>query len=236
MMTLLDELDACDGWREALAGERQRLAGLEAWLAEEEQQYQVLPERGLRLNALRRTSLEDVRVVITGQDPYPGLEGSVPHAMGLSFSVPEGVKPPRSLNNIYKELADDCGLVPPPHGDLSAWAEQGVLMLNSTLTLRQGEPASHAKKGWEAFTASVLACVNQASAPVVFLAWGKHSHKLAADIDEGRHAVIRTSHPSPLGARKAGADFDAFIGSRCFSRANRFLREQGRGEIDWCRL
>nr|WP_321456250.1 uracil-DNA glycosylase [uncultured Cohaesibacter sp.] len=236
MESLLKELDACDGWAETLVDQRPLLSHLERWLSEEERSYQILPERGLRLNALHQTALRDVKVVITGQDPYPGLEGDVPHAMGLSFSVPVGVKPPRSLNNIYKELAADCGLVPPKHGDLRGWAQQGVLMLNSTLTLRQGEAASHAKKGWEQFTAAVLECVNQKGRPVVFLAWGKHSHKLVADIDEQKHCVIRTSHPSPLGARKAGAGFDAFLGSRCFSRANDYLAHNGETEIDWCRL
>ncbi len=236
MESLLDELAVCEGWREALAAEKPRLAEIERWLEEEERLYQILPERGLRLNALRKTPLEKVKVVITGQDPYPGLEGMVPHAMGLSFSVPRGVKPPRSLNNIYKELAEDYGLVPPGHGDLSSWAEQGVLMLNSTMTLRQGASASHAKRGWEAFTAAVLSCVNRAADPVVFLAWGKHSHKLAMGIDERRHQVIRTSHPSPLGARKAGVDFEAFLGSHCFLRANRFLEGIGRAPIDWCAL
>ena len=236
MISLLEELDDCEGWREALADERPRLRELEHWLEREERSYQILPERGKRLNALNRTPFDKVKVVITGQDPYPGLEGTVPHAMGLSFSVPCGVKPPRSLNNIYKELAEDYGLVPPAHGDLSAWADQGVLMLNSTLTLRQGEPTSHAKRGWESFTAAVIDRVNRMSQPVVFLAWGKHSHKLAAGVDESRHCVIRTSHPSPLGARKAGVDFDAFLGSHCFSRANEFLSRNGTEPIDWCKL
>ena len=236
MESLLDELKVCEGWCRVLDDQLSHLDALERWLAEEERDYQILPPRGMRLNALRYTPRDQVKVVITGQDPYPGLEGAVPHAMGLSFSVPRGIKPPRSLNNIYKELADDCGLVPPGHGDLSGWAGQGVLMLNSTLTLRQGDAASHAKKGWEAFTAAVLARVNETAGPIVFLAWGKHSHKLLADIDEAKHCVIRTSHPSPLGARKAGADFEAFLGSRCFSRANAYLAAHGREEIDWCKL
>ena len=236
MVTLLDELDLCEGWREALCDQRDRLAELDAWLRTEEADHMILPPRGMRLNALRQTPLDRVKVVITGQDPYPGMEGAVPHAMGLSFSVAQGVKPPRSLVNIYKELSEDCGLQPPLHGDLSSWARQGVLMLNATLTLRQGEAASHAKRGWEAFTAAVLAEVNRDASPVVFLAWGKHSHKQAAAMDESRHCVIRTSHPSPLGARKAGADFEAFLGSCCFSRANAFLTEQGREPVDWCAL
>lgn len=235
-MTLLDELRACGDWFEALRDQHGRLEALDSWLAEEEKDHHILPPRGARLNALRQTPLANVRVVITGQDPYPGLEGDVPHAMGLSFSVSRGVKPPRSLNNIYKELAEDCGLTPPSHGDLSGWAEQGVLMLNSCLTLRQGEAASHAKKGWEAFTAAVLDAVNDKADPVVFLAWGKHSHKLVERVDEQRHCVLRTSHPSPLGARKAGADFEAFLGSRCFSKANQFLAANGRDGIDWLRL
>lgn len=236
MITLMDELTQCGGWYDALASQHERLRSLDLWLAEEEAQARILPERGMRLNALKQTPIELVKVVITGQDPYPGLEGDIPHAMGLSFSVPLGVKPPRSLNNIYKELAEDCGLKPPMHGDLSGWARQGVLMLNSTLTLRQGEAASHAKRGWEVFTAAVLEVLNNRSKPIVFLAWGKHSHKLASEVDEGRHCVIRTSHPSPLGARKAGADFDAFLGSRCFSRANDFLETAGSAPIDWCAL
>ncbi len=109
-------------------------------------------------------------------------------------------------------------------------------MLNSCLTLRQGEAASHAKKGWVTFTAAVLSVVNAKPDPVVFLAWGKHSHKLASGIDESRHCVLRTSHPSPLGARKAGSDFEAFLGSRCFSRANDFLEQHGREGVDWLAL
>ncbi|WP_319532364.1 uracil-DNA glycosylase [uncultured Cohaesibacter sp.] len=236
MISLIDELNACDGWNTALANQHDLLARLDAWLLDEEKEAQILPERGLRLRALHQTPLTSVKVVITGQDPYPGVERSVPHAMGLSFSVPRGIKPPRSLVNIYKELAADCGLVPPSHGDLSAWASRGVLMLNSTLTLRQGEAASHAKKGWEAFTQAVLKQVNNQPQPVVFLAWGRHSHKLIETIDEQRHCVIRTSHPSPLGATKAGNGFEAFLGSRCFSRANDFLASKGRQGIDWCGL
>ncbi|WP_373236674.1 uracil-DNA glycosylase [Cohaesibacter celericrescens] len=236
MIGLLEELQQCGDWYDRLADQHERLQRLDAWLMQEERAFSILPHRGMRLNALKQTAFSRVKVVITGQDPYPGLEGDVPHAMGLSFSVPRGVKPPRSLNNIYKELAEDCGLIPPDNGDLSRWAEQGVLMLNSTLTLRQGQAASHAKKGWEVFTAAVLAAVNSKPEPVVFLAWGRHSHKQADAIDAAHHDVIRTSHPSPLGARKSGVGFDAFLGSRCFSRANAFLQDHNCGGIDWCAL
>ena len=232
-MTLLEELRACGTWYDLLRSQHSQLATLENWLTEEEADHRILPDRGLRLNALRQTPFEQVRVVITGQDPYPGLEGDVPHAMGLSFSVPFGVKPPRSLVNIYKELAEDCSITPPDHGDLSDWARQGVLMLNSCLTLRQGEAGSHAKKGWEGFTSAVLEAVNGKSQPVVFLAWGKHSHKLATAMDGPHHLIVKTSHPSPLGARKAGSDFDSFLGSHCFSRANRFLQSHGQAIINW---
>jgi len=236
-MTLLEELQGCGDWFDILADQHERLGMLENWLQqEEEQDEQILPKRGQRLKALRQTALNDVKVVITGQDPYPGLEGDMPHAMGMSFSVPQGVKPPRSLNNIYKELHSDCGLDHPGHGDLTAWAKQGVLLLNSVLTLRQGEANSHAKKGWESFTKAVLAAVNGQPNPVVFLAWGKPSHKLSEDIDPSRHLVIRTSHPSPLGARRSGADFDAFLGSRCFSRANAFLQKHEREPLNWSLL
>ena len=233
MDSLLFELRQCGDWYDALADQHDRLRALEAWLCEEEKGAQILPLRGHRLNALRQTPFDAVRVVITGQDPYPGLEADIPHAMGLSFSVPRGVKPPRSLVNIYKELETDLGEAPASHGDLTAWARGGVLLLNSVLTLRQGQPASHAKKGWEIFTKAVLDRVNEQAKPVVFLSWGKHSHKLMHGVDEHRHCVIRTSHPSPLGARKSGQDFDAFIGSRCFSRANDFLVQNGREAIDW---
>ena len=236
MITLLDELRACGDWLDSLESQHARLEALERWLREEEQSARILPSRGLRLNALRQTAFLDVKVVITGQDPYPGLDGDVPHAMGLSFSVPKGVKPPRSLVNIYKELEADVGLARPDHGDLSPWAAQGVLMLNSTLTLRQGEAASHARKGWEDVSQAVLYALNNHPGSIVFLAWGKHSHKLVAGIDESRHRVIRTSHPSPLGATKAGAGFEAFLGSRCFSRANDFLVTQKRAPVDWCKL
>ncbi len=235
-MRLVEELDVCSEWNVALSDQHNRLERLDDWLLEEERHSRILPPRGMRLNAIRQTPLSAVKVVITGQDPYPGLEGDIPHAMGLSFSVPRGIKPPRSLNNIYKELGEEFGLIKPDHGDLSAWARQGVLLLNSTLTLRQGEAASHAKMGWEAFTAAVLAAVDRQPQPVVFLAWGKHSHKQAEAIDASRHMIIRTSHPSPLRARKAGKDFDAFLGSRCFSRANTFLSEMGRETVNWCDL
>ena len=239
-MSLLEELRQCGDWFDALTDQHERLDTLESWLQGEEQDAQILPPHGMRLNALKQTTLAAVKVVITGQDPYPGLEGNgpdaIPHAMGLSFSVPQGVKPPRSLNNIYKELHEDCGLDHPGHGDLSNWARQGVLMLNSVLTLRQGEANSHAKKGWEKFTRAVLEVVNEQAGSSVFLAWGKPAHKLASIVDETRHQVIRTSHPSPLGARKSGSDFEAFLGSRCFSRTNDYLIDRERQPIDWTAL
>ncbi|MCV6547861.1 MAG: uracil-DNA glycosylase [Cohaesibacter sp.] len=235
-MDLLDELAQCGDWYEALRDQHSRLAELQAFLSEEEKQAQILPVAGQRLAALRMTSLEAVKVVITGQDPYPGLQGDVPHAMGLAFSVVPTIKPPRSLNNIYKELAEGFDFAKPAHGDLRGWAEQGVLMLNSVLSVRQGEAGSHAKKGWEAFSHAVLDLVSQKREPVCFLSWGKHSHALMGDVDEARHMVIRTSHPSPLGARKAGADFEAFSGSSCFQRANDFLTAKGRVAVDWACL
>ncbi|MCT4656403.1 MAG: uracil-DNA glycosylase [Cohaesibacter sp.] len=240
-MTLMEELEQCEDWYEALADQHAFLITMQSWLDEEAGNADILPTSGKRLNALRLTPLDEVKVVLTGQDPYPGLEGDIPHAMGLSFSVARGIKPPRSLTNIYKELALDIGMAHPGHGDLSGWAAQGVLMLNSVLTLRQGEAASHAKKGWEGFTSAVLSLVVERSQPTCFLSWGRHSHALinglvAKSAKAQRHCVIRTSHPSPLGARKAGAGFQAFLGSRCFSRANDFLRETGCREIDWACL
>ncbi len=236
MNDLLEELQQCGDWFDILSAQHDAMRSLQAFLTAEEEEFQILPVAGKRFNALRLTPLDKVKIVVTGQDPYPGMEGEVPHAMGLSFSVAPGVKPPRSLNNIYKELESELGLARPDHGDLRGWAEQGVLMLNSVLTVRQGEAASHAKKGWEQITRAVLEAVNAKSDPVCFLAWGKHSHKLMESVDEKRHKVIRTSHPSPLGARKAGVDFEAFLGSRCFGLANSFLQDAGRDPIDWGQL
>ena len=173
--------------------------------------------------ALDLTPLDRVRVVILGQDPYHG-EGQ---AHGLCFSVRPGVAIPPSLRNIYREMESDLGIAPAAHGHLRHWAEQGVLLLNTTLTVRQGSPTSHAGRGWERFTDAVIAVVNASAAPTVFMLWGSHAQKKAARVDAARHCILRSVHPSPLSAH------GGFFGCRHFSRANAFLESHGRGAIDW---
>jgi Uracil DNA glycosylase len=232
-MKLLDELKLCGDWYDALADYHSLLNELDMFLLKEESSYLVLPKRGERLNALKSTSFSNVSVLLLGQDPYPKLENKIPHAMGLSFSVNDGIKPPRSLNNIYKELFYDLGLPHPGHGNLLPWAKDGVCLLNSVLTLRQGVSNSHAKKGWETFTSGIIDCINKKKEHVVFLSWGGSSHKLMKDIFQDRHLVIKTSHPSPLGNKKTGIDFISFEHSKCFSTTNEFLKKHGIREIDW---
>jgi uracil-DNA glycosylase len=187
----------------------------------------IYPPYGDRLRAFELTPLDRVRVVILGQDPYHGPG----QAMGLAFSVPPGVRLPPSLRNIGKELTADLGLPPASSGNLTHWAEQGVLLLNTSLTVEAGRAGSHAGLGWEAVTDAAVAAVAARAEPSVFILWGSHAQAKAAriaDLGEGtRHLVIRSPHPSPLSAHRG------FFGSRPFSRANAFLRERGRGEIDW---
>jgi uracil-DNA glycosylase len=187
----------------------------------------VFPEDADRFRALELTPLDQVKVVILGQDPYHG-EGQ---AHGLSFSVREGVRTPPSLVNVYKELEADLGIPRARHGMLDHWAAQGVLLLNAVLSVRMGEAASHNKRGWERFTDAVIAAVNAQDKPVVFLLWGAYAQKKAAFVDDveagGRHLVIASAHPSPLAARTG------FFGSRPFSRANAFLESNARPPINW---
>lgn len=175
------------------------------------------------LAALDHTPLDRVRVVILGQDPYHGPG----QAHGLAFSVQPGVRVPPSLANIYKELEADLGIPRAAHGHLLHWADQGVLLLNSVLTVEAGKPGSHQGKGWEALTDAVIALVNARETPAVFLLWGAHAQKKAARVDERRHLVLRSAHPSPLSA------YNGFFGSKPFSKANAFLTAQGLPPVDW---
>ena len=205
--------------------ESRRLGG---WLrAEAEAGKTIFPPEGCRLRALELTPLDKVKVVILGQDPYHGPG----QAMGLCFSVPDGVQPPPSLRNIFRELADDCGIAAPSTGDLTPWAERGVLLLNNSLTVEAGQAGSHAGRGWDAITDACVAAVAERAEPSVFILWGSHAQKKASRIAElnepTRHCVIRSPHPSPLSAHRG------FFGSRPFSRANAFLEACGRGAIDW---
>lgn len=194
--------------------------------AEEAAGAAIYPPRDARLRAFALTPLNQVRVVILGQDPYHGPG----QAMGLSFAVPAGCKHPPSLLNIFKELESDVGITRPEHGDLSGWARQGVLLLNTCLTVEAGRAGSHAGRGWEAVTDAAVDAVASRTEPSVFILWGAHAQAKAARIAArggGRHCLIESPHPSPLSA------YRGFFGSRPFSRANAFLERHGRGAIDW---
>jgi len=204
------------------------MAALKAYLvAEKAAGKRIFPKGNEWFRALDLTALEDVRVVILGQDPYHG-EGQ---AHGLCFSVQPGVRPPPSLVNMYKEMASDLGIQPARHGFLEHWAQQGVLLLNSVLTVQMGMAASHRDRGWEKFTDAVIRLVNAKPEPVVFILWGSYAQKKAAFVDSvdrgGRHLVLKAAHPSPLSAH------NGFFGSRPFSKANAFLENHGQKPIDW---
>jgi uracil-DNA glycosylase len=213
-------------WLEPLRGEfaQPYMAELKRFLlAERASGKRVFPPAANWFRALDLTPLDRVRVVILGQDPYHG-EGQ---AHGLCFSVPPGVRPPPSLANIFKELRSDLGLQPAPHGCLEHWAAQGVLLLNSVLTVEMGQAASHRDRGWERFTDAVIRLVNDQPRPVVFMLWGSYAQKKAAFVDQSRHLVLKAPHPSPLSAHSG------FFGCRHFSSANAFLEAHGQPPIDW---
>lgn len=215
-----------DSWRTPLQTQfdSSYMADLKAFLLAEKNAGKVIYPKGSEwFAALDATLLENVRVVILGQDPYHG-EGQ---AHGLCFSVQHGVRPPPSLMNIYKEIKADLGLEQPSHGNLKAWAQQGVLLLNSVLTVEAGKAASHQGRGWERFTDAVIQLVNDQPHPVVFILWGSYAQKKAAFVDRSKHLVLKSVHPSPLSAH------NGFFGSKPFSQANSFLKSKCRGEIDW---
>ncbi len=198
-------------------------AELQQFVAAERARTTVYPPHEDVFAALHLTPFAAVKVVILGQDPYHGAG----QAHGLCFSVREGVPAPPSLVNIFKELRDDLGIEPPPHGCLDAWARQGVLLLNATLTVRARQAASHQGKGWETFTDEVLRAVNAKPERVVFILWGASARKKRGLIDTARHTIIESAHPSPLSAH------NGFFGSRPFSRANAALVDAGRDPVDW---
>jgi uracil-DNA glycosylase len=212
-------------WNPVLRGEftKPYWAELQQFVAAERAGAVVYPPADEVFAALHLTPYADVKVVILGQDPYHGPA----QAHGLCFSVRPGVTPPPSLLNIFKEMESDLGVPPPNHGCLDSWARQGVLLLNASLTVRQGRAASHQGKGWETFTDEVLKAVNDKPERVVFILWGASARKKKALVDRSRHVVIESPHPSPLSASSG------FFGSRPFSRANEALAEAGRDPIDW---
>jgi uracil-DNA glycosylase len=219
-----------DSWKTPLLDEfgQPYVAALRAFLlAEKAAGKAIFPKGSEYFRALDLTPLDAVKVVILGQDPYHGAG----QAHGLAFSVRPGVRVPPSLGNIYKELAADLGIAPARHGFLDHWARQGVLLLNSVLTVEQGQAASHQGKGWERLTDAMVRLINDQAAPTAFLLWGAYAQKKAAFVDDvargGRHLVLKAAHPSPLSAH------NGFLGCRHFSKANAFLAGHGRAPIDW---
>lgn len=213
------------GWKQVLAEEFQKpyFAAIKSFLLEEKQAGKTIyPPGPLIFNAFNKTPFDAVKVVVLGQDPYhnPG------EAMGLSFSVPKGVKTPPSLVNIYKEIQSSLGIPAPPHGDLSSWTEQGVLLLNAMLTVEARKPASHQKIGWQVFTDAVIHCISTHKTGIVFLLWGNFAKSKKILIDDRKHFILESAHPSPL----AG---NAFQGCGHFAKTNDLLAQQGKTPINW---
>ncbi|MDP5212549.1 uracil-DNA glycosylase [Pseudoalteromonas tunicata] len=213
-------------WSEFIAQEQQHpyLADTLSYVAKRREEVEVYPPENLVFSAFDSTPLADVKVVIIGQDPYHGAG----QAHGLCFSVLPGIKPPPSLVNIYKELATDIeGFAIPEHGYLQKWAQQGVLMLNTVLTVEQGQAHSHKHLGWEQFTDRVIALLNAQSQPIIFVLWGAHAQKKGKKINQGVHKVLSGPHPSPLSV------YRGFYGCKHFSTINQLLQELGSKPIDW---
>lgn len=200
------------------------MQALRAFLKQEKAQGKVIfPPGSLIFNAFNHTPFDQVRVVIIGQDPYHGPN----QAHGLSFSVPDGVKPPPSLVNIFKEIESDLGIKMSGRGDLSPWAKQGVLLLNATLTVEQANAGSHQKRGWEAFTDAAIASLNQYREGLVFVLWGSYAQQKGVAIDSTKHLVLQSVHPSPLSAHRG------FFGQHQFSKINQYLEQHGQTPINW---
>lgn len=217
--------DIEESWKAALKEEFKKdyFINLKQFLVEEKQQSVIYPPGKLIFSAFNHTPIKDVKVVILGQDPYHGPG----QANGLSFSVNDGVRFPPSLQNIFKEVKEDCGCEIPLTGNLERWADQGVFLLNATLTVRANTAGSHQNKGWEQFTDAVIKLISDERAGVVFMLWGNYAKAKAELIDKNKHLVLQAAHPSPL-AR------GAFFGSKHFSQANAYLKNRGQEEINWC--
>lgn len=214
-----------ESWKRLLADEftKPYFKTLTEFIREERRFHHIFPPSKQVFEAFKLTPFDEVRVLILGQDPYHHTE----QAHGLSFSVPPGVRIPPSLQNIFKELADDVGFKPPGHGCLTHWAEQGVFLLNAVLTVRAFTPGSHQNKGWEAFTDEVIRKLNKRERPLIFVLWGAYARKKTGLIDSDRHLIIESPHPSPLSARSG------FFGSRPFSQVNDGLKSLGEPPVDW---
>lgn len=214
-----------NSWQEILADEFQKpyYQELRQFLKNEYQTQQIHPDMYHIFEALEKTAYEEVKVVILGQDPYHGPN----QAHGLSFSVQPGIKVPPSLKNIYKELEADLGISPVSHGYLTSWAEQGVLLLNTVLTVRESQAYSHRGKGWEKLTDEIIQKLNQREKPIVFILWGKPAQQKISMIDTNKHLIISSVHPSPLSAHRG------FFGSKPFSQTNQALLQMGETPINW---
>lgn len=214
-----------NSWKEHLQQEFEApyFKELKKFLVIEKEKYKVYPPGSLIFNAFNRTPFNKVKVVIIGQDPYHGHG----QAHGLCFSVQYGVKPPPSLVNIFKELNSDIGMEIPGHGNLEKWTDQGVFLLNATLTVRANQAGSHQKKGWENFTDTVIQHLSEKREGLVFILWGRYAQAKEAIIDTNKHHILKAAHPSPFSA------YNGFFGCRHFSRTNEILLSKGLGPIDW---
>jgi uracil-DNA glycosylase len=213
------------GWKDLLLEEfeSQYFQELKEFLVKEKHQHTVYPPGNLIFSAFNYTPPDKVKVVLLGQDPYHGPG----QAEGLCFSVPDGINPPPSLVNIFKELKDDMGVPVPKCGSLKSWAIQGVLLMNATLTVRANQPLSHQNHGWEQFTDAVITKLSASRKGLVFLLWGRHAQSKEKLIDTSKHHVLKAAHPSPLSA------YNGFFGCKHFSKTNELLRNQGWSEINW---
>jgi uracil-DNA glycosylase len=214
-----------ESWKERLIDEFNRpyFTALKDFLVEEKRSYAVYPPGDKIFAAFNRTPFENVKVVILGQDPYHGKG----QAHGLCFSVPPGIASPPSLINIFKELHNDLGIAMPAHGNLEAWADQGVLLLNATLTVRANQAGSHQNRGWENFTDAVIRKLSQEKEGLVFILWGRYAQAKEYLIDAGRHHILKAAHPSPFSVHSG------FFGCRHFSKTNEILQQQGKESVDW---
>lgn len=225
-MYVKDNYDNMDeSWFNALKSEFSKpyFLHLTTFLTAERKHFSVYPAEETVFSALKHTPLHKVKVVILGQDPYHGIG----QANGLSFSVNQGVKVPPSLSNIYKELQSDLGILPSMSGDLTAWANQGILLLNATLTVRQATPGSHQNKGWEEFTDAIIDVLNAQNNKIIFLLWGRYAQMKAARILPEKHYLLKAAHPSPFSA------YNGFFGCKHFSETNKLLALHGEKEINW---
>ncbi len=214
-----------ESWKNVLIDEFSKpyFSQLKSFLVDEKKQHSIYPPGQLIFNAFNQTPFDKVKVVILGQDPYHGRG----QAHGLSFSVPDGVQPPPSLQNIFKEINSDTGTTVPQSGNLTRWTEQGVLLLNAILTVRAGQASSHREHGWEQFTDTVIQKISEQKSGVVFLLWGKFARSKKVLIDGGKHLMLEASHPSPY-----SADY-GFFGCKHFSKTNEYLVEKGNKAIVW---